>query len=263
VSRTIARHFRLGAGAVHTIENGVDARLFRVGDRGVGGLRQALGLAADDFVIGHVANFRRNKNHIFLLRAFSELARTRRDVKLVLVGTGQDGDPENSEADVARFIAAAGLDGAVRMLGYRPDVQDVLRTLDVCCLVSYREGLPLSVLEAMATGLPVIGTAIEGIQGIVEDEVNGLCVRPDDVPGLVLALTRLLDDRELRQRMGAAARQTITGRYSLQRCVDRTQGLFLSMVPRALEYRRAGAPATSRTPVPAREPALSARRRSS
>lgn len=232
VSRTLESHLRLEPQSVHTIENGVDVELFGEGSTSRCDVRQQLGLSAADIVIGHVANFRRNKNHLFLLRAFREVVRERPDVKLVLVGTGQHGDAENSEPDVARFIQSNGLSHSVRMLGYRADVHELLRGLDVFCLVSYKEGLPLSLIEAMASGLPVIGTDIDGIRPVIEAEANGLLAAPDDVSGLVSALNRLIGDAQLRERMGEAARQAARHKYSLARCVQQTQDLFLSIAPR-------------------------------
>ncbi len=232
VSRTLESHFRLEPQSVHTIENGVDVELFGEGSKSRGDVRQRLGLSAADIVIGHVANFRRNKNHLFLLRAFREVVRERPDVKLVLVGTGQQGDAENSEPDVARFIQSHGLSHSVRMLGYRADVHELLRGLDVFCLVSYKEGLPLSLIEAMASGLPVVGTDIDGIRPVIEAEANGLLAAPDDVPGLVSALNRLIGDPQLRERMGEAARQAARHKYSLTRCVQQTEDLFLAIAPR-------------------------------
>jgi glycosyltransferase involved in cell wall biosynthesis len=231
VSQTLQSHFGLNPRSIHTIENGVDVRVFGDGaiDRDI--LRQQLGFSAQDVIIGTVANFRRNKNHVFLLKAFNEVAQRRPDVKLVLVGQGFPGDPENSEQEIARFIQSVGLSRSVRMLGYRSDVHDLLRMLDVFCLVSYKEGLPLSLIEAMASGLPVVGTDIEGIRAVVEPETNGLLASPDDIPGLVSALHRLAADPALRQRMGQAARRRATEKYSLTRCVQETQDLFLSLVP--------------------------------
>jgi glycosyltransferase involved in cell wall biosynthesis len=233
VSGTIASHFGVDRGHIHTIENGVDTQLFGDVAARRRDIRQRLGLSEADVVIGHVANFRRNKNHLFLLRAFREVVRSRPGVKLLLVGQGCDGDAENSEPDVAEFVRSQGLGDSVQMLGYRPDVHELLGALDVFCLVSYKEGLPLSLIEAMASGLPVIGTDIDGIRPVIEAETNGLLTAPDDVPGLSAALNRLIDDTALRQRMGAEARRAARERYPLTRCVQQTQDLFLSIVPHA------------------------------
>jgi glycosyltransferase involved in cell wall biosynthesis len=233
VSRALVSRFRVSPPKVRTIENGVDLNLF--GDRGGDtspGLRDTFGFSPDDVVIGHVANFRHNKNHLFLLRAFNELVKRHGNLRLVLVGQGFDGDPENSEPEVSRFVRDHDLGASVRILGYRPDVHDVLRLFDVFCLVSHKEGLPLSLIEAMATGLPIVGTDIEGIRRALTPEVNGLAVAPDDVGGLEGALERLVQDEQLRRRMGAASRRLALDRYSLDRCVGQTERLFLELLSR-------------------------------
>ena len=233
VSSTLVSHFRLKSERVHTIENGVDVEKFvrHVGDRDR--VRGQFGFSSKDLVIGHVANFRKNKNHLFLLKAFREVAQRRYDAKLVFVGQGFPGDPENSEADIRGYIRECGLEDRVLLMGYRPDVDAVLPLLDLFCLVSYKEGLPLSLIEAMAAGLPVIGTDIEGIRGVIEPEVNGLVVRPDDVPALVAALNRLLEAPVLRQQMGAASQRIAREEYGLARCMKETQQVFLSTLERS------------------------------
>jgi glycosyltransferase involved in cell wall biosynthesis len=241
VSRAIVSRFRTSPAKVHTIENGVD--LDRFGDRGgrPSVSRDTFGFSNDDLVIGHVANFRHNKNHLFLVRAFRELAKRHAHVRLVLVGQGFEGDPENSEPEVRRFVLEHGLGASVRMLGYRADVHDVLRLLDVFCLVSRKEGLPLSLIEAMAAGLPVVGTDIEGIRQALTPEVNGLAVAPDDVGGLTDALERLVRDARLRRRLGAASRRAAVQRFSLDRCVGQTEQLFRSVLTRAPAMARSHA----------------------
>jgi glycosyltransferase involved in cell wall biosynthesis len=230
VSRSIREHFGVSPRRVHTIENGVDVELFAAAGAERDTLRQALGFSPGDVVFGHVANFRRNKNHLFLLRAFADVARVRPQARLVLLGQGFAGDTENSQPDVARFIADHDLAGRVRMLGYRSDVQSLLGALDAFCLVSYKEGLPLSLVEAMATGLPAVGTDIDGIRTVVEPDVTGLLVQTDDVPGLVGALLRVTDDAAFRRSAGQRAQQLARRRYSLQRSLDQLQDLFASVV---------------------------------
>lgn len=240
VSAALTSHFRLDPGAVHTIENGVDVDLFTEDQPRRAQLRSDLGFSHDHVVIGHVANFRRNKNHVFLLRAFRELVARRPEARLVLAGKGIAGDSENSEPDVLRFIESNGLSESVRVLGYRANVQELLGVLDVFCLVSYREGMPLSLIEAMAAGLPAIGTDVAGIRDVIKPDGNGQLVPPDDVPALAAALERLIDDGALRRDMGRTARQLAVEKYSLKRCVHETQRAFISLVPDRPSAERVG-----------------------
>ena len=230
VSSTLRSSFGLGAETVHTIENGVDVEMFGGESTQRDRLRAELGFSPQDLVVGHVANFRRNKNHFFLLRAFRDLVKRRPEAKLVFIGQGAEGDLENSEPEVRHFIEREGLRQSVYMLGYRSNVQALLQTLDAICLVSYKEGLPLSLIEAMSSGLPVIGTDIEGIRGVVQKDVNGFLVTPDDDAALTAALDRLLSDEPLRKRLGQASRRIAHDKYSLTRCLRQTQDLFRELV---------------------------------
>ena len=229
VSAALSSHFHLDPRRVQTIENGVDLGLYSDAGRPRVDVRRSLGLGPDAVVIGHVANFRRNKNHLFLVRAFHEAFRDRSDVKLLLVGQGFPGDTENSEPEVAAYVRANALERSVHQLGYRPDVHDLLRAMDVFCLVSYKEGLPLSVIEAMACGLPVVATNIDGLREVVRPGINGMLVEPDDHHALARALVQLVSDPSRRRAMGAEARRVASDRYSLTRCVNETAGLLSSV----------------------------------
>jgi glycosyltransferase involved in cell wall biosynthesis len=116
----------------------------------------------------------------------------------------------------------------------------LLGVLDVFCLVSYREGMPLSLIEAMAAGLPAVGTDVAGIRDVIEPDGNGQLVPPDDVPALAAALERLIDDASLRRDMGRTARQLAVEKYSLKRCVYETQRAFISLVPDRPSAERVG-----------------------
>ena len=98
--------------------------------------------------------------------------------------------------------------------------------MDIFCLVSYKEGLPISLIEGMASGLPILGTNVEGIRDIVVPDENGLVVEPDDVRGLTQALHRLIGDSDLRRRMGESSRRKAEAQYSMRRCIEETERLF-------------------------------------
>jgi glycosyltransferase involved in cell wall biosynthesis len=129
------------------------------------------------------------------------------DARLRIVGKEEyDGEDES----LRRSIAAVGVTAAVDFLGVAgPDrLREVYRSADVFCLPSYREGLPLAILEAMAFGLPVVATPVGGIPDVVVDGESGLLVEPGDPKALADAITRLAD-AELRMRIGSTAREHI------------------------------------------------------
>jgi glycosyltransferase involved in cell wall biosynthesis len=114
-------------------------------------------------------------------------------------------------------------DGIVEWLGHREDVAQLLQQAHIFVLPSYYgEGLPKALLEACAVGRPVISTDIPGCRDIVRDGYNGLLVPPKDPEALAVAIAKLLDDASLRQRMGAAGRETILGEFTAEEINHKT-----------------------------------------
>jgi glycosyltransferase involved in cell wall biosynthesis len=231
VSAAVRGVFGLDASRVVTIENGVDIDAF-AGQKDVRDLRGSLRLAEADFVIGIVANLKKVKNHLFLLQAFAQVAREVLNAKLLLVGQGFPGEQDNTEDELRRFVADHDLGGKVSFLGYRADIPELLRVMDVFCLTSLKEGLPIGLIEAMAAGLPVVGTNVAGIRDVVTPDEDGVLVELGGVTALKDALVRLLQDERRRQALGRAGRRKAVEKYSLQRCVREYEQLFVSLAQR-------------------------------
>ena len=228
VSSAIQRIFRLKKSRVVTIENGVELDRFK-GKTDVRGLRTSLGLAAEDVVIGTVANLKKVKNHLFLLQAFAEVAEEDERVKLLVVGQGFKGEADNTEEELRQFVNNSRLDKRVLFLGYRTDVPELLKAIDVFCLTSLREGLPIGLIEAMAAGLPVVGTNVEGIRDAIVPDEDGILVEPGAISGLNNTLTYLIGNPAQRLRLGRAGREKAERKDSLQTCVREYEQLFLSL----------------------------------
>jgi len=196
------------AGLAEGIGEPSDYRLIRSGiplsrffpDRERGGeTRRALGLRPDDVVVGSVGRLSPQKNPRDFIRAAELLSRGRDRARFIYVGDG----PMRDEIEDA--VRAHGLEERVRLLGIRDDVPDLLRAMDVFVLTSLWEGLPRVVLQALATGVPVIAYDTAGIREAVIEGVNGHVVPPGDVDGLVARVGRLVDDEALRRRLSEAA----------------------------------------------------------
>ena len=128
--------------------------------------------------------------------------------------------------DMAALLSKAGLDGRLRLLGYREDVAALLAAADIFVLPSHYEGLPMSVIEAMLTGLPVIASDLPGTREQVVPKVTGLLVPRKQIAPLAAALQRLVGDPDLRTRMGEAGRARALDRFNERIVVARTLDLL-------------------------------------
>jgi glycosyltransferase involved in cell wall biosynthesis len=206
---------------VHLIFNGIDLAAFKRGDKHhAEQLRQGLGIRTDEKVIGSVANLRPEKNHKLLISAFSLAAKSVANVRLVLVGA------DCMEGEIQRFARHSGVSDRILFLGKREDVPDLLSIFDIFCLPSVHEGLPLTVLEAMASGIPVIGTDVLGINELVVNNVNGLLTPSNNVKNLSEGILLLLTDEHLRKRLSRTAKKLVDENYDLDKKVEEYESLF-------------------------------------
>jgi glycosyltransferase involved in cell wall biosynthesis len=155
-----------------------------------------------------VARLQPEKGIAELLEATASLVEGVPGLAVVVAGAG----PEHER--LAAQVADRGLAGTFLLLGHRSDVGRVLASADAFCLPSHREGLPLSLLEAMRGGLPCVATAVGGIPGLVQDGVSGLLVEPNDPVALAAALERVLSDDGFARSLGAAARERVESHHS-------------------------------------------------
>jgi glycosyltransferase involved in cell wall biosynthesis len=169
----------------------------------------------DALVFTCVAGLRPQKNHRLLLQAFAQASPQLPDALLLLVGPPDRLDPAYAES-LKALAQELGLGQHVRFLGSRADVPDILRASDVFVLSSDYEGNPLSVLEAMAAGLPVISTAVGGVPELVQHGATGLLVPAGDACSLAEAIAQLGCDPARRAAMGNAARQTARERFDVR-----------------------------------------------
>jgi sugar transferase (PEP-CTERM/EpsH1 system associated) len=209
------------------IKNGVDLDRFKA--------RPGAGAASPwretDIVIGTVARVQDVKNHRGLVEAFAllreRLPAYRERLRLSIIGDGP------LYAKVKAQVDAAGLTDVVWLPGARADVADLLHSFDIFTLPSLAEGTPVSLLEAMACGLPVVASKVGGIPEVVSDGVHGTLV-PVDTRALADALARYVQDPELAARHAKAARQRIEDKYSMSAMLAAYTGLYDSLCSQKL-----------------------------
>jgi len=201
------------------VGNGRDPARFRPDTAARAQVRQALGVPEAAVVIVIVSRLVRHKGYPELLLAMRDVP----GAELWIVG---DRLPSDHGADLEPLFAGSGLGPRLRRLGYRADVADVLAAADIFTLPSHFEGLPMSVIEAMLTGLPVVATAIRGPREQVVDGETGFLVPPAATAPLAAALSCLALDPALRARMGAAGRARAVALYDEAAVVAHTLDLL-------------------------------------
>jgi glycosyltransferase involved in cell wall biosynthesis len=172
--------------------------------------------------LGMVARLDMNKGFGPLLHALVEVARHCPEILLIVAGEG----PARNE--IEESIANLQLQNNVRLLGTRKDMPELYASFNVFVLPSLNEGMPLTVLEAFASGLPVVATGIGAIPSVVQDGVSGILVDPGDVASLAAAILKLAREPELRARMGAAGGQKVRAEYTASSMAHRYLELYRS-----------------------------------
>ncbi|AEG15310.1 glycosyl transferase group 1 [Desulfofundulus kuznetsovii DSM 6115] len=210
--------FEAGKNLFYVHGVGVDLSKFSTPVAEKGSVRATLGIDSDDVVITCVAELNDNKNQAFLIDAWRKFIRRYGHGHLLLVGTGEKMVVLQQRVEQERIPR-------VHFLGYRSDVPQILRETDIVTLVSKREGLPKSIMEAMAAGKPVVATNVRGNRDLVEHGKTGLLVELGDVDGLAAAIEKLVSNPEQRAAMGAAGREKIK-EYSLEKVLAEMAAIY-------------------------------------
>jgi len=205
VSDTVAqrlRAFGVSAEKIKTIANGIDVKVFERAEP------QPLLRAEGSTVVGVVARLDLQKGFEYLLRATRELCQMFPGLKMVIVGEGPDRDA------IEEMIEQYGLRSNVILAGQQSNMPGVYAAMDIFVLPSLNEGLPMTILEAMAASKPVIATRVGAIPSVIKDGENGLLVAPKDSEGLRNAIASLLSDPERRRRLGDQAHTWVSQNYT-------------------------------------------------
>jgi glycosyltransferase involved in cell wall biosynthesis len=193
---------------VIVIPNGIDPDRFSAArDASV---RESIGIGADEFVVGAVGNLNAAKGFDVLLRAAAILKQRSPGIRFVIVGD----DNGRKSAELKALRAELGLDDDVIFTGFRSDIPAALSAFDVYALTSRSEGFSISIIEAMASKLPVIATRCGGPEQIVDDGRTGLLVENASPDAVAAGIERLRNDRTFAAKLGTAARVAVQERFT-------------------------------------------------
>lgn len=205
------------------ISNGIELGRFHPDAAARDRVRAELGIAADAWVVGTVGRIATEKNHALLLRAMAPLLGPK--ARLVVAGDGP------LLPSLTELAGALGIAGFVHLLGVRRDVPDILNALDVFAMSSSTEGLPLVVLEAMATGLPVVSTRVGGIPTVLDEGQTGFLVDAGDEAALRDRAAALHADRTGSRACGVRGRSVAVTRFSAERMQRDYLDLYARVLP--------------------------------
>jgi glycosyltransferase involved in cell wall biosynthesis len=224
VRQALIHHEGIPPRRVAVVYNGIEIDHFASGAGQRDSVRRELGLATDDFVAIQVARLDYLKDHVTAVRSIGVAASKIPSLQLIVVGEG----PERGKIEAA--IRDAGLDARVKLLGRRQDVPRLLAAADVLLLSSISEGIPLTVIEGMAAGLPVVSTDVGGVAEIIHDGQTGLLAPASDPERLADCLVRLAGQPDLRAELRARGREVAIARFSERAMLDSYAALYEEML---------------------------------
>jgi glycosyltransferase involved in cell wall biosynthesis len=224
---------------IRVIYNGVDTTAYHpAGADERAASRAALGVPRDARVLMAVGSLKPLKGIDRLIRAAAPALKADADARLVLVGEGPDRDA------LQRLAVEAGVAAQVVFAGLRGDVDHVLRAADAYVLSSHTEALPTVIMEAMATGLPVIATRVGGVPELVEADRTALMVEAGDETALRAAIARIMQDASLREALGRRGREVAEARFRIEAMCAAREAIFVEFASRS---RRAASQGVGQT----------------
>lgn len=218
VSRAVGESLRgiFAESKIAYVPNGIDLKRFAVIARSG---------ARDRLLVGTVGHLAPIKGHEDFIRAASLIAAKRADVDFVIVGDDES-PTKDTQTQLERLIRELGLSQRVHLAGRVDETSRLLSDLDLFVSASRSEGFGLAIIEAMASGVPVVATRSAGAREIIEDGETGRLVPIGDAHALAEAILCLLDDREGRERLRQRALETVRQRFSLERMIEETERVY-------------------------------------
>ncbi len=219
--RRLAEMFGIASARIQVVYNGIDTNAFEpAGRQQLCRLREELALPPDRIVLTTVARLNIQKGHCYLIDAAKQLAVANPQPLFLLVGDGELRD------ELERAVNEAGLSDNFIFAGYRRDVAEILALTDLFVLPTMFEGLPHSVLEAMAAGCCVVASRVDGVTEVIDDGKTGILVEAANVEQLAAALNSMIDDREAREQMGQKGKIKVKENFGLDRMVESVNALY-------------------------------------
>lgn len=205
------------------IPNGVDLQRFKGGVI-VNDIRNELSIPSAVFLVGFIARVTKQKNPLGMIEGFYLAHKQCPDIRLLMIGEG-----DLKEQAVLK-VKELNIESSVYFDDFRQDVPEILKAIDVFCLPSLWEGLPIALIEAMAVGKAVIATNVDGSREIIQHAKNGLLIRPDNPKELSDAIVDLYTQKSLKTQIEREARSTIIEKYDITSMVRKTEVVYQTSI---------------------------------
>ena len=227
---SLIEKIKLPARKICTIINGIAMSAFARREKPQR-LLDEFGIAPECKVVGTVGRLDSIKDQLTMIKAFVQASGRLGNGRLIIVGEGPE--RENLES----YVKDNKLENDVILAGSRDDIPDFLNLFDLFVLSSLSEGTSISLLEAMASGLPSVVTDVGGNPTIVEDGVEGLIVKPQDVTGIADAFVKVLTDDDLHKQFGNRAIEKVKRKYSLERMIESYAEIYSELLKKKRKFR--------------------------
>lgn len=229
----LVEHERMPQDRVTTIHNGIDLEVFHPRREQRAAARQRLGLPADAFIIAGIGRLSYQKNFALFIDVAAAVVAQRPTAYFVIAGTG----PE--EQQLRERAARLGVDQRLRFLGYVDDMPGLYPAVDALLLTSRYEGLPITILEAMATGTTIVSSKLDGVAEIMRDGADGALVPPTDVDGFARRLCELIDRPDIVARRSAAGLHKVQTGFSAESVARAVEEVYSKCLDRSTVTHRA------------------------
>jgi len=211
-------------GKIVVIPLGLELEQFRELEGYRGKLREELGIGEKAPLIGIVGRLAPIKNHRLFLETAALVSAEIPQARFIVVGDGL------LRPELERYAAQLGLNGRLFFLGWRRDLPHIYADLDALVVSSKNEGTPVSAIEAMASGLPVVATKVGGLPDLIEDGKTGILVEPGSAEAMAQALVELLRNPRMAEQIGRLAQARVLERYTTQRLLQDVEDLYLELL---------------------------------
>jgi glycosyltransferase involved in cell wall biosynthesis len=210
------------------IPNGIDLSVFSPEKYNRDSVRNEFGIKPDQPLVGSIGRLDQGKGQEELIRAARQVVSELPDCKFLIVGDATKGEGESFVDKLKNLVRELDLERSVILTGFRPDAPSILKALDVFAFPSYKETFGVSLLEAMAMGVPVVACNSGGVPEILDYGNYGILIPPRQAPPLAEGIKRYLEDPQLSKSMAQAARRRVEREYDLELILNKNEDLYLN-----------------------------------